>query len=57
MTRRRSLVRVEDVWNACRSSLADMFNFGQLTAVAGAFKLAGYEGGGSLLIGSLVMAP
>lgn len=33
-----------------RSSLADMFNIGQRTAVAGAFKLAGYEG-------NLVVAP
>ena len=36
--------------NAHRSSLADMFNLGQRTAVAGAFKLAGYEG-------NLVVAP
>jgi hypothetical protein len=31
-------------------SLGDMFNIGQRTAVAGAFKLAGYEG-------DLVVAP
>jgi hypothetical protein len=47
---RKDLLSNRSQPNPHRSSLADMFNLGQRTAVAGALRLAGYDG-------SLVVAP